>query len=304
MIGAARRRAAHAAVLAAAVMLAGCSPEPTSTPIPTPTRVPLPTPVTTTYAVGVTAWYAGLVLHIGSATSILDPGGGSVTVDLTIENPGEAFSSLTAPIALVAGERRVEPAHGTVIPDVRAGESALSTIQFDVDAAFDVTKSALRVGRQAEHEVVVPLVPGDESLVTLEPIALTLDASGVAGLLAVTLTGGELRADLPDWGLEMARDTLALTLTYTARYRGDFSGGFAFTGANVNLRLPDGTTIAARADGHSQSVAVLLPGVTSPGLIARFDVPVPGTGDYALEITDGSTNRAIPFTIEAAASGG
>jgi hypothetical protein len=102
----------------------------------------------------------------------------------------------------------------------------------------------------------------------------------------------------------MARDTLALTLTYTARYRGDFSGGFAFTGANVKLRLPDGTTIAARADGHSQSVTVLASGVSSPGLIARFDVPVPGAGEYALEITDGSTRKAIPFMIEAAASGG
>ncbi len=299
-----RGRAAGAAVVAAAVMLAGCNAAPVPTPIPTPTRAPLPTPVSTTYAVGVTAWYAGLLLHVDSATSVLDAGGGSVTVELRIENPGDEFSGLVAPISLVAGERSVGPAHGTVIPDVPAGESAASTVQFDVDAAFDVARSAIVIGRPTEHEVVIPLVPAGDGLVTLEPRVLTLDGSGTAGVLTVTVTGGELRADLPDWGLELARDTLALTVTYTARYRGNFSGGFAFTGANISLRLPDGTTVVARPDGHSQSAAVLAPRVAMPGLIARFDVPAPGEGEYALLVHDGATSKAIPFKIEAAAPGG
>ncbi len=290
--------------MAAAVLLGGCSADSTPIPIPTPTRVPLPTPVTTTYTLGVTAWYAGLVLHLDSATSVLDPGGGSVTVELRLENPGEDYSSLDAPITLATEERAVGPAHGTVIPDVPAGESAAATLQFDVDDAFDVTRATIRIGRLTDHQVVIPLDPGSDGTVTLEPLALALAGTATAGSLAVTLTGGELRADLPDWGLELARDTLALTLTYSARYRGDFSGGFAFTGANIGLRLPSGTTIAARADGHSQSVAVLLPGETSPGLLARFDVPAPGAGEYALLIRDGSASKAIPFTIEAAAPGG
>ena len=73
----------------------------------------------------------------------------------------------------------------------------------------------------------------------------------------ITITGGEMRSDLPDWGLELPRGSMSLAISYTARYRGDFAGGFAFTGANLGLRLPDGTTLGARADGHSQSVAVL-----------------------------------------------
>ena len=49
-----------------------------------------------------------------------------------------------------------------------------------------------------------------------------------------------LRWDLPDWSQELDASLEALTLTYDVTYTGDFAGGFAFTGDNVALRLPDG----------------------------------------------------------------
>ena len=161
---------------------------------------------------------------------------------------------------------------------------------------------------QARQAVIykgnVPLVAGSQVLTTLEPVPLALAGKATAGTLTIAITGGELRSDLPDWGLELPRGSMSLAITYTARYRGDFAGGFAFTGANLGLRLPDGTTVGARADGHSQSVAVLVPGTAVPNLFARFEVPVPAAGQYTLVVRDGTSRASIPFTIAEAGPGG
>lgn len=287
-----------ATVTTIAIALAGCSSEAVPPPSGAATATPLPTATTTTYPLRATAWYAGLIVHLDEAVSVMDERGGVVSVEVRLENPGEDLVGLDAPILLAAGGRAVEPARGTLIPDVPARGSAATTIQFDVDGAFELARAAIRIGRAVEHVVVIPLIPGSQNLVVLEPLKVDLAGSATVGQLTVTLAGAELRADLPDWGLELAHDTLALTVTYMARYRGTFSGGFAFTGANIGLRLPDGSIVAAREDGHSQSVSVLLPGVAAPGLIARFDVPTPGSGTYALIIRDGKLSVPLAFTIE------
>ncbi len=283
-----------------ALAVAGCGPVVSDPPSVAPTTTPLPTPVTTSYVLETTAWYAGLIIHVDAASSVLDEGGGAVTVDLRLENPATELATLNVAVLLAAGGRAVEPIRGTVLPDVPPGTSVGTTLRFDVDGTFDIPNAALRIGRTAEHIVIIPLVPGSQAASTLEPRSLALTGSATAGSLTVTLGGGEIRADLPDWGLELPRAVMALSVTYTARYRGDFRGGFAFTGANLGLRLPDGTLVGARTDGHSQSIAVLEPGAALPNLFARFEVPAPATGMYALIVRDGSARSAIPFTIDAA----
>lgn len=291
-------------ILAVTGLVAACATPPITPPTTVPTATPLPTPVTTTYALDTTAWYAGLIIHFDAASSVLDEAGGAVAVDLRLENPGKELATLNVGVLLAAGGRAVEPIRGTVIPDIPAGSTVGTTLEFDVDGSFDVARAAIRVGRVTEHIVIVPLVAGSQVLTTLEPTPLSLAGAATAGTLTITITGGELRADLPDWGLELPRGALSLAISYSARYRGDFAGGFAFTGANLGLRLPDGTTIAARADGHSQSVAVLEPGTAVPNLFARFEVPVPATGNYTLVVRDGSSRASIPFTIAEVVPGG
>lgn len=293
-----------AAAVVFALGVAACGPVATDLPSVAPTATPLPTPVTTTYALQTTAWYAGLIIHVDTASSVLDEGGGAVTVDLRLENPGPELATLNVAVLLTAGGRGVEPIRGTVIPDVPPGTSVGTTLQFDVDGTFDVPNAAIRIGRTTEHIVIVPLVPGSQAASTLEPRSLAVKGSATAGSLTVTLAGGEIRADLPDWGLELPRGTMVLSVTYSARYRGDFAGGFAFTGANLGLRLPNGTVVGARTDGHSQSVAVLEPGAAVPNLFARFEVPVPVAGTYALVVRDGSARASIPLTIDEVAPPG
>lgn len=298
------RRRRPGAVLAACLVLAlvtlGCTAEPVPSVAPSPTVEPVPTAATVRYELGLTAWYAGLVIHVDRAVSVLGAGGGSVAIEMRLDNPGTDSATLEAPVFLAAGGKAVEPIRETVFPDVPGGGSASLTVEFDVDGAFGVPISALRIGRAAEHEVIVPLVTGSQALVLLAPQRFELAGGGKAGPLSVRITGGEVRADLPDWGLELPRTSLALTVTYDVTYGSTFSGGYPFTSSNIELVLPDGSTITARPDGHSAPAQVLNPGRTATGLQSRFEIPVPADGPYQLVVRDGSAHKGIPFTIAGA----
>lgn len=292
-----RRLAVTAAVLVLSGLPGGCGPSVTPPPLASPTDVPLPTPVTTTYAVNLTVWYAGLVIHVDTVTAVLRAGTGSITADVRFENPGSDPASLEAPLRLTSRGVIVEPVRGTTMPDVAPGGSAAATIAFDVDDTFDLTYAAIRIGRTAYHQAVIPFAEGPMSRVSLEPQAFDLSGFAKAGNLIIAVHAAELRADLPDWRLELPPTTMALTITYDARYAGSFAGGFAFTAANIGLLLPNGKTVAAREDGHSSPAVVIGAGKTVTGLESRFDVPSPGIGTYGLVIRDGTATKTIPLVI-------
>jgi hypothetical protein len=128
-------------------------------------------------------------------------------------------------------------------------------------------------------------------------VDLDLKGSASAGDLRITLRHAVARWDLPDWSDEMPDDLRVLTLTYDVTYNGSFSGGFAFTGDNVALRLPDGKEVESRADGHSQSIELVGSRKTKRNLFSRFEIPADATGKFALLVRNGSSEQAISFTI-------
>jgi hypothetical protein len=143
----------------------------------------------------------------------------------------------------------------------------------------------------------VPLTSRGGEPAFLEPVELTLKGAAAASDLKITIHAGELRSDLPDWSQELSSSLEALTLTYDASYTGTFGGGFAFTGDNIALRLPDGTIVGPRRDGHSQSVELIGPRKTKKGLFSRFEIPSGATGQFALLVRNGATQKALVFTI-------
>ena len=301
MIGRGRRRPLALAATAALAVVGCLTDAPVATPSPSPTVEPVATPIVTTYRLDRTVWYGGFVITFRTATATIDAKGGPVAIDLIIGNPGDDAAALEGPITLVSGEVVVAPDRESTLPLVESRTLAAVTMTFDVDVDFDVPGALVRVGRPDEHQASIPLTGDPAATVVLKPQVLEIDVASQAGSLLVRLTGVELRADLPDWRLELDRSLLALTLTYDATFRSEFSGGFPFTGANVALRLPDGTTVESRRDGHSQSVLVISPGDREAGLRSRFEVPVPGPGAYALVIRDGSATKDLPFEIPAPA---
>jgi hypothetical protein len=291
-------RRAGALALVISIVLAGCLTDaPPPTPQPTASASPEATPTVTIYRLDRTVWYGGFVVTFGTATATLDAKGGSVAVEAVIGNPGDDDATMDGPVVLAAGALTVESARESVLPLVPAHDLAKATFVFDVAPEFDVGAAEVRVGREAEHRAIVPLTTASASTVDLRPVAYDLAVEGKAGSLLVQLHRAELRADLPDWRLELDDGVMALTLTYDATFRGTFSGGFPFTAANLGLRLPDGTVLEPRRDGHSQSALVLAPGVPALALQSRFEVPAPGVGPYVLVIRDGATTTDLPLEI-------
>lgn len=286
------------AILAMTVAVAAVACE-AEAPSASPTIAPTaePTAVVTRYPINADVWYAGLQLTFGEATATLDARGGSVEIETTFRNPGPFSAALAAPIVLTAGADAYELRRGTELPEVPSGGTADLTLAYDIIGRSSVDDAVIRIGAGANHQALVPLRPETGPLVSLEPLAIEATGSGVAGELTVALQSGVLRWDLPDWGAELPLASEALTLTYNVSYTGKFAGGFAFTGANVALQLPDGTLVEPRKDGRSQSIEVLDPGAIVLAA-TRFEIPAGTRGAFGLLVNDGSAKTTIAFMVD------
>jgi hypothetical protein len=280
-----------------ALLAAGCGDSTVPTLGPVTTSPPEPTPSVKVYDLGATVWYEGLIIHVDTATATLDTRGGPVEVDFRLENPNADVGELDGAIQLVLGGTRVEPNEDSSVPLVPPNSSMPAQLTFDVQGATSVDDAAIEIGTAPNHIGRVPLTPAAGAVAAFEPQVLALKGTGAAADLKISLTGGGLRWDLPDWSQELDAGLAALTLTYDVTYTGTFSGGFAFTGDNVALRLPDGTVVQPRNDGHSQSIELIGPKKTKKGLFSRFDIPSGMSGKFALLVKNGSTTKAIVFTI-------
>ncbi|MEO5703696.1 MAG: hypothetical protein ABIR64_01730 [Candidatus Limnocylindrales bacterium] len=283
------------AVLAAS--LAGCLDSSVPSAAPTTRITPEPTAGTTVYELGSKVWYAGLVLTIDRVSATLDERGGLVDVLVGLANPGPESAALSATLVLVVAGVRVEPTRESRIPDIPGEGSVAALLTYELQAIGSIDDAVIEIGADPLHVARVPLRQGAGDLVAFEPVALELTGTATASGLKLTLRGGELRWDLPDWWEELAGGLQALTITYDATYAGDFAGGFAFTAENVALRLPDGTIIGARRDGHSQSVELIGAHKTKKGLSSRFEIPTGLTGNFALLVRNAGTEKTIAFAI-------
>jgi hypothetical protein len=280
--------------LIAMLALAGCESVTVSFAPSAP--APVATPLIQAYTLNTSVWFAGLQITFRTATSVLTQYGGTVTVDVQFQNPGTDETSLAAPMQLVLGTTRIDPEHGTTLPDVPANGLSEVQVVYDVVGQGSVDEASIVVGGGGDNQATVPLGAPSRAT-TLAPVSLNVNRTANAADLRVHLASGVVRWDLPDWGDELPSGHVALTLTYDLTYRGTFSGGFAFTDGNVALGLPDGALIKPRPDGHSQSNAVLPPGKVQPHLASRFELPALEHGTYTFIVTNGSAHANITFTI-------
>ena len=296
-----RGRVARAcSVIALASILAGCLDAPAPSVLPTPTATPEPTPVTTTYELGTTVWYAGLLIHVDRAVATLDERGGPVAFQLRFENNGEDDADLGARILLQvdadSAHPPVEPTRESTVPTIPAHGVAGAVMTYELQGVASVDRSVLLIGEAPVHVARVPLTESGGGAAAFEPVALDVAGAGAVGDLRIRLHGGLVRWDLPDWAQELPSSLEVMTLTYDVTYTGSFTGGFPFTGDNVRLRLPDGSFVSPRRDGHSQSIELIGAGKTKKNLFSRFEVPSGTTGRFALMVVNGA-NKAIPFIV-------
>lgn len=287
--------------LAAAALLAGCIDAPVPSTAPTSGPSPEPTPVTTTYQLDATVWYEGLVVHVDTVAATLTQRGGTVAVAIRLENPTDQDSDLDGRILLKAdagsADEPVAMTRESEVPTAPAGGTVSAVLGYELQGVASLDKAVLLIGEAPLHVGRVPITKAGGAARAFEPVTLKVGGANTAGELRIALRRGVLRWDLPDWSQELGETRAVITLTYDVTYLGSFSGGFAFTGDNVALRLPDGTRVGARRDGHSQSIELIGAGKTKKTLSSRFEVPSDAAGSYALVVRDGSANRVIPFKI-------
>lgn len=291
------RRRRWSALVLLAVFVGACGDAQTPSAAPTATTAPEPTPVSHTYELGTQVWYEGLVVTVDRVTSLLDARGGTVDVLVGVANPNEDPAELDGAFTLVAGETRVEATRDSQVPAVPGHGSVATVLTFELQAIASIDHAMLELGGAPDHVGLVPITAAAGDSATYEPVTLALKGSAQAGSLKVALTGGLLRWDLPDWGQELNAKVAVLTLTYDVTYAGDFAGGLAFTGDNIALKLPDGTIVSARRDGHSQSVELVGPHKTKKGLFSRFEIPSGMTGKFSLLVRLSSAQKLITFAI-------
>jgi hypothetical protein len=299
--------AAGALVVALAVAAcggsAGAAVPPSSAPVTEApgeaTATPKPTPTVTTVQVDQEAWFAGFHITFGAATAEITQGrGGSVTIEAKFENTGSDDARLDATLNLASAGETAREGMLMDLPRVPGGTSGKGAFAFDVEDSFTFDDAVLTLGLPDNQQAVVPLTAMAGTAVTQEPITLTLSGTGKAGDLQLDLAGGEVRADSPWSHGQMAKGTLVVTIDYSATFNSDFAGGFAFTGENVALRLPDGTTVGVIQDGRSQSIELLSPKATTKHLFSRFEIEDPAAGDYVLLVRSfDNAEDEIPFSI-------
>ena len=171
------------------------------------------------------------------------------------------------------------------LPNVPAGLSNGGLLAIEVDDTFSLDDATLTVGNPDNSQAIVPIGPDSpDEFVSLEPLQIAATSSAAAGPVSFTVTGVELRADLPDRLDEVEEGRLALTVFFEVTVgEGIPIGEGVLQNGNVALKLPDGTAVAVRSDGRS-GVNELLQGnvgTTIRDLSVRFIVDEPAAGQYA-----------------------
>ena len=286
-----------AALALAALLLAACSSNGGGGETPTVVETeeldgeatPPPAAEEESVQVDESYWHAGFKVTLGEAR--LTAGGVGMLgmeIDVVFENLSDADATPDSNLVLQSGgQNYTESTLDQEIPQVPGGLSSNGLITFQVDEAFRFDDAVLVVGLPSNNQAMVPLTPGAGEVVSLEPQEIAASGSATAGALTVTLTGVEVRADLPEKHDEEEEGKLALTVFFSAMpVAGIQIGQGVLQNGNVALKLPDGTSVAVRSDGIS-GVNELLQGkegTTISDLSVRFDVPSPAAGEYALII--------------------
>jgi hypothetical protein len=265
-------------------------PDATDTPevVETATEAgPTSAPATDSMAIDQDVWHAGWKVSLGTATLETDSiGVRIVSIDAVFENLSTSTSSFNSQIAFVSGGNAYsDTALEHELPRVPGGLTGTGIIAIQVDDDFTLDDATLIIGNPDNNQVTVPIGPDSpDELVTLEPIDIPASGSADAGPIAFSVTGVEVRADLPDWSDEVEAGKLALTVSFEVTPASGIPiGNGVLQSDNVALRVPDGSALAVRTDGRS-GVNELLQGregTLISDLSARFIIDQPAAGTYA-----------------------
>ncbi len=243
-----------------------------------------------TVQVDASFWHAGWKVTLGEATLGPDELGiRTVAIEATFESLNNRTSTFNSQLALTSGGNAFgDTGIEQDLPSVPAGLSSNGLFAIQVDDTFSLDDATLIVGNPDNNRAIVPIGPNSpDDFVSLEPVQVAVAGSAAAGPVSFTVTGVEVRADLPDWRQEVEEGHLAMIVSFEVTIgEGIPIGEGVFQSGNVALLLPDGTAVAVRSDGRS-GVNELLQGkegTTIQGLSVRFIIDEPPEGEYLFQV--------------------
>ncbi|MEX2246844.1 MAG: hypothetical protein WEC75_09160 [Dehalococcoidia bacterium] len=254
-------------------------------------------------------WHAGWKVTLGEAT--FSAGDEAVSIEALFENLGGDTATFDSQLVLTtATDNYADSTFDQELPQVPGGLTGDGLITFTVDDAdFSFDDATLIAGRSENQQATVPLGPGGDELVSLEPREIAVAGTLTAGAVTVAVEGAELRADLPDRYSITEAGKLALTVRFSVTPQAGIQiGQGVFQDPNVALTLPDGTSVAVMDDGVS-GVNELLQGkegTTISDLSVRFEVDDPAEGAYVFIVRGAygpggaQVEAELPFVVVAA----
>jgi hypothetical protein len=255
---------------------------PTETGVAASPTVPPPV----TVEVNKSFWHAGWKVTLGEATfaTTTDFSGsleGSVSIEATFENLGDDIAAFRSQLVLVAGgQNYTEPTSDQEIPEVPGKLSQTGKITFAVDPEFGFDDAVLIVGRSENNQAHVPLGPRGGEFVSLEPKELQISGKLTTPAAAMTVSGGELRADIPEDYDEAESGHLALFIRWSVIGAEGVRCRESIFPENLALKLPDGTAVGA------ELFDAVIDIITDAGVTfeqtTHFLVKDPPQGSYAL----------------------
>jgi hypothetical protein len=251
---------------------------------------------TQSVTVNKTVWYSGLKVTVGKVS--YDPTADEqVVADVTLANEAsDGYQPYLFKVSLHSGGQFYQG-------DLRESNPvpALATsryhLQFRVDSLDGGLGAAtLLFGRGEEAQPAIPL--GDGEPVANEPRVVLSSAKVSTRDLRLTKLSCQLRADFLRNPRQADKGQYVLGCTFDVRYVGTILHWFR--GANMRLRLPDGTSVSpAEAPYELMQDDQIIHGV-----YAGFTFAWPAPGRYVLQIVDPDNDPAptrsntydLPFT--------
>lgn len=326
-----RPGAALAAAAVTALVLAACggaaepettatSPSPTAvgSPSPSPSPATSPTPSTSPAAtedpldglafdVDQSFWHSGFAVTLGGGLVEARLGaddqveGHDLRLAGAFENVADDEGTFRPDLEIVQDGTTFVAAGDTEWPTVGGGLTTESELVFEVDETFDPATAMLVVGSADQARAEIPLTADAGTLVDLPPEQVDVTGTMSLDLLDITITGAELRWDIPALHDEVPAGERALTLVFTATSRK--SGNWGINAHDFALTLPDGASVPAD-DAQLASLPGNDSGLDTADLWLRFLVPEATGGDYTLRITPGDwwldsgpTEASLDFTL-------
>lgn len=233
-------------------------------------------------------WHAGWRVSLGNPVlnrSSDTKGPAWLSIPAMFENLGDDTAPFDSQLVISTnGKHYTEPGPGQDLPTVPGKAEQAGTIAFTVDRSFDVQHAILTVGKPDKNQAVIPLGRSGRAEL-LEPQRVHVSGRVVIdGRRSLTVTGGELRADLPERHDEALAGRRFLTLYFTA------TNVSLIIGSDYKLRVPSGDE-----RGHSLQCFRVSQYVDQGPNAICFEVDNPPGGKYAFHV--GNEAGAFRFTL-------